>query len=383
MLSRLKLKKTLLAMSVFALFCGVVTPAFAINYCTSDECKKAQSRETELNKKATEATEVADTLEAKIAELNSEIAELEASIATNEAIAKDLTEQIEATEAKLNSDQEALAEMLIDMHFSGNSEPIRILASASSISDLAKKQAREEVVKQEIAAVSAEVKELKAELETQRETIKELIAEQSSKRAEASSKRAEQIALEEKYRNNADAYAADAEKARLEKEKLIADEIAKYNSGGTVVAFGTDTYPYAYRCPADNLKFAAYGGYGCQCTSYAGWKAYERWGVVVSGWGNAKYWGWYTGSDGRLYPRSSIAGHTVNTTPAVNTVAVTSGGAYGHVMWVESVNSDGTINLTEYNNSGSVINYPKGTKGAFGSRMNVSTSGMRFIHFDY
>lgn len=43
----------------------------------------------------------------------------------------------------------------------------------------------------------------------------------------------------------------------------------------------------------------------------------------------------------------------MNDTPAPHTIAYSTSGIYGHVMWVESINANGTINLTEYNNSAS------------------------------
>ena len=48
-------------------------------------------------------------------------------------------------------------------------------------------------------------------------------------------------------------------------------------------------------------------------------------------------------------------------------------------MWVEGVNADGTINLSEYNNYGSSLSH---LPGDYGYRTGVSTYGLVFIHFD-
>jgi surface antigen len=65
------------------------------------------------------------------------------------------------------------------------------------------------------------------------------------------------------------------------------------------------------------------------------------------------------------------AGIAVDTTPRAGDVAIWDIGAFGHAMYVESVNKDGTINISQYN-----ADY----YGHF-SYATVSTSGLQFIHF--
>ena len=111
------------------------------------------------------------------------------------------------------------------------------------------------------------------------------------------------------------------------------------------------------------------GGYVCQCTSYAGWKAYEYYGVVINSWGNAK-----TRGSGAV-----ASGYKVSSTPAAHTVGYSTAGVYGHVVWIESVNNNGTVNLTEYNNASSS---KSGLPGDFGARYNVNPNIYRYIHLD-
>ena len=66
------------------------------------------------------------------------------------------------------------------------------------------------------------------------------------------------------------------------------------------------------------------------------------------------------------------SGIWVDNTPAANTVAVSGYGGYGHVMWVESVNPDGTLNISEYNW------YPY----AFSTGVVTNPSGLSYIHLD-
>ena len=125
----------------------------------SAACREAVEKEQEANRRAAAASSSANLFQMKVNELSVEIASSEAEIAQTEAEIKELKKQIYETEMKLEEQQEALAELLINMHFDGDSEPIKILAGSSSISDLAEKAARVEVVKQQISVSAAAVRD--------------------------------------------------------------------------------------------------------------------------------------------------------------------------------------------------------------------------------
>ena len=73
-----------------------------------------------------------------------------------------------------------------------------------------------------------------------------------------------------------------------------------------------------------------------QCTYYA----FDRsGGKVGSTWGNANNWD----------NAAAAAGYTVNNSPAAGAIMQTSQGAYGHVAYVEGVNSNGSIRVSEMN----------------------------------
>lgn len=76
-----------------------------------------------------------------------------------------------------------------------------------------------------------------------------------------------------------------------------------------------------------------------QCTYYA----YEKsGGKIGSTWGNANNWANAAAADG----------YTVNNTPKQGSIMQTSQGAYGHVAYVENVNSDGSVKVSEMNYNG-------------------------------
>ncbi len=86
------------------------------------------------------------------------------------------------------------------------------------------------------------------------------------------------------------------------------------------------------------------GPYGTNCTWYAWKMAYEKAGVTLPGWGNAKEW----------YNDAKNAGYSVGTTPKANSIVVWGGmTSYGHVGYVEKV-SGNTIYV--WDSAGQCIN---------------------------
>lgn len=336
--------------------------------CVTQACREAADAADAAERNAADAAANAQTLEGEVARLNAEIASLEADIVANQAIADDLSAQITENEQKLELQQAALAKLLVNMHFEEEPDAIILLAGSNSLGDYAEKQSRQSTAKSQIAASAEAVRELKENLEGQKASVDALIASAEASRIEANNKRAEQSTLIERYKDNAEAYEHDAASARETMQREIAAEIARYNSSGTV-GEGYNSYPYADRCPQDNVGYIVVGGYVCQCTSYAGWKAQEFWGVYISSWGDARSWG----------ASATRAGYVVDSNPTPHSIAYSTSGIYGHVMWVESINANGTINLTEYNNPSSS---KSGLPGDFGARYNVNPAAYNYIHFD-
>jgi surface antigen len=97
------------------------------------------------------------------------------------------------------------------------------------------------------------------------------------------------------------------------------------------------------------------------------WYAYERrmqlGRPVGSFWGNAATWSMY----------ARAAGYPVNNTPKAGAV-MQNGGGYGHVAIVESVNSDGSITISEMNYAGNFNRVTSRTVSA------GAAAGFTYIH---
>lgn len=314
---------------------------------SSPECVAAAEKEAEANKAAAQATSSANAYQIKVSESAAQIASKEAEIAETQADIESLQKKIEKTKAKIADDREALAELLVNMHFETDAEPIKILAGATSISDLAEKAARDQVAREQINTQANKIKEAKAALESDKAKVESKLSQQKQAREDLVVKRKEREQLVEKYQNDAEAYEAVAAAAREEKRAAEQAWQAAHQStlGGLAYYSGDNTYPWQGDCPDKQDYYTTYidgkavGGYVCECVSYTGWKVYEYYGVYLA-WGNAYSWDDY----------ARAAGYRVDNSPAAGTVGQVDGYPYGHVFWVESVNGDGSINITEYNN---------------------------------
>ncbi|MBR3236543.1 CHAP domain-containing protein [Candidatus Saccharibacteria bacterium] len=347
------------------------------------ECEEAKKKMQDNQKAAKNYADKADSIGEIIQQLNTEISDITKTIASNEVRIKTLNRKIAEAEEKLGEEQSALAELLVKMHFESDAEPIRILAGATSISDLAEKAAREEVVKQEIAAASDRVKAAKAELDKEKAEVEATLRENESSREVLASKKADQKELKATYEKNAD----DAEAIAAYWEKQV--QAMAWTPPSNTSGYGSrwqgvgNSYPYQNVCNSDyayvgsNIKYP-YGGLICQCTDYASYKAKAEWGVTNT-WGGHAYA--YGNGAGKKVPKNGATTY-VDYSPAPKTIAIwpaTAQSPYGHVAWVESVNSNGSINVTEYN-----VNWPSigcYTKD-FCSRNGVGSAGVRFLHFE-
>lgn len=347
----------------------------------SAECMAAVEEERNAQSNAAAAASSANLFQAKVSELNAQIANAEREIASTAARVEDLRVQIAETEEKLELEQLALVSMLVNMHFEGDAEPITILAGSSSISDLAEKQARSEVVKQQISLTASKVKKAKLQLEADKAEVEELLAAQEAAKVGLEATRSEQQALVVKYQNDVAAYEAVAA-AALEAQRAAeqAEKEAHPERYGGSAYTGYNTYPWQADCPGKQDYYGTQingvyvGGYVCECVSYVGWKAYEAFGEYLA-WGHANSWD----DVARAY------GYRVDHVPEPDSIGQIDDSLYGHVWWVESVNADGSVNVTEYNNAYATFLYSGVYQyGDFGSRTisAAAAATYNYIHFD-
>ena len=120
-------------------------------------------------------------------------------------------------------------------------------------------------------------------------------------------------------------------------------------------------YPDALcKAPLDSVV-DQWGMYNRECVSYTAFRVAESGRTMPYGFGDANKW-----------PDAARAhGIAVDMTPRVGDVAILPDGEHGHSMYVESINADGTLTVSQYN---------KSKLGTY-TEERVSTDGLIFIHF--
>lgn len=110
----------------------------------------------------------------------------------------------------------------------------------------------------------------------------------------------------------------------------------------TSSSYSSRDYASSYTTTTTSTRSVSRGGSSAnlytvgQCTYYA----FDRvGGTIGSTWGNASNWA----------SAAAAAGYTVNNRPSAGAILQTTQGAFGHVAYVESVGSDGSIRVSEMN----------------------------------
>ena len=330
---------------------GVLSPSereVSANYlCVSAKCKAAEAAEAKARQDQANAKSEKNGYQAEVIRINAEIATIQAEIKRNEEEIKELGIRIDNTQKKIDRLMESLKNTIVKLYLSSNVSEFEILASADSVADFTTKSASQGAVQGKVKQLATEAKNAKLELENQKVEVETRKADNESRRAVADARRAEQQAFVDKWKNRESEYSklADENAAIVAEESRKQYEYNLANFIGNGSADGLNTYTHAYMCPGTQAWAIpnAWGkGYVCQCTSYAGWKAFE-----YAGYGQASYhtaWG----NGGQWAYSAAARGLPVGSEPRAHSIGVSQAGYYGHVFWVEAV-SNGIVYISEYN----------------------------------
>ncbi len=305
------------------------------------------------NSQASELAGKRQTLENELAKLNNQKAQIQAQIDLYAAKAKKLASQIKKSELEISQNKDALGSIMTDIALDEDISTIEMLASSKNISDFLDKQTYQATVQQNLTDTITRINDLKKKLEKQKKSVDRILAEQKLARDALAEKEAAKNQLIAKTRGEESAFQklsakAEAQQLELQKQQQAAIEAAIRAAGGGGASFlagdpNHGGYPWESGCYVDANAYSNTTdplGYGCrQCVSYTAWKVGQRTGNFPRYWGNANMW-----------PGSARAsGYSTGSTPRANSVGVISAGYYGHTVWVNSVNGDGTVNISQYN----------------------------------
>jgi peptidoglycan hydrolase CwlO-like protein len=305
---------------------------------------------TDLSAQATSYQDAIKRLEGEIVMLNGKIAD-------NQAKQASLQEQIRLKQLELEKQKGYLGDILKNMYVKEQITTIEMLATSKDLSAFIDAETYRTSVQNNIQKTLAEITRLQRQLSEQKIQVDQLLAEQRTQQAQLEGVRAEQsrlLALNQAEQAAFNARTAAnqnkideliAEQARLNSPNIVA-ELYFLRFPGRPGAFNPNAYPYKNGAfsmrdgPCMDGDGPDQWGY-CyrQCVSYAAWAVEASGRSAPRYYGDAKSWvlaAW----------RDRIPVYTSN--PQPGDVAISTGGNWGHAMYVEKVNGN-QIYVSQYN----------------------------------
>ena len=328
-----------------------------------------------------ELTTEAESYQDAINKLEGQINSLQQAIVANQQASAKLEKEIKAKEAELIHQREVLGESIKAMYLEGQISTLEILAASRDISDFVNKEVARNAVQNRIKTLVDEITQLKLELEQQQRELQARIRDQKNQQAELNAAQAEQAELLSYTEDQRSSFNAKINKNKNRISDLYRQQALENirRFGGSGGQIGGGGYPWGYaKCKwtgkvdgwCSNYDWAvggsvnnwSTGGYGYRnCTDWTAWRVKTTGRYVPSGLGNAKQWD----------DRAPSYGFTVSSTPKEGSVAISNYGYYGHTMYVEAVNDDGTITVSDYNRAGT---------GKYDINV-INPSGLQFVYF--
>ncbi len=375
--------------------------ALPINYFSNkvfarDYSAEIAAKEAEISAYQLEAARLAgqaNTLAIALAGITNEKNQLQAQIDVSQSKYDQLVAQIADTERKIVDTKSALGETIADLYVDSEVTPIEMLFGSKNISDYMDKQEYRSSVRNELTATISKIKELKASLDAQKVDAENVLNDQKNQRTVLAQKEAEQQNLIAQTNGQEQAYQSLSQAAMLEKRQLEIEQQAALAAllGGYNVSPG-DPNKGGYPSEYDNVPYwggpdangwywevevpDAWGMYARQCVSYVAWKVHQSYLMGTSD-RDMPYWGGH--GNANQWPDNAWADDIpVSTSPSKNTVGVSMRGNWGHVVWVESVNSNGTINISQYNYCNSDCGNGGTGRGLYSEMYNVSPDAFSY-----
>ncbi len=347
---------------------GLASHVLARDY--NAEIQAKQQEADNYNSEASRLGEMADSLQAELDKINGQISAIQAQISDSQKKINSLNDQIKKNEELIKHNRKAMGRILADLYVDDQISPLEMLASSKNISDYIDKQEQRNSLKTSLNDKIKEIKSLQKKLEENKKSVENTLRDQELQRNAMAAKQSEKAKLITDTKNDQNNYAALAQKRNSEVAKLREEQLKENKKRLTVGAgsVGTGGYPSAWANAPLDAYVDPWGLYTRECVSYVAWKIAStgRYVPHFGGAGNANEW------------QSTAARHGISSgsTPKAGAAAVMNIGYYGHVMYVESVNGDGTITISDYNRGWDGLYRGPDDRGS-----RISASGLTYIYF--
>ena len=350
--SRLVARRTqvgLLVTSSFILTVGAMLPAWqqvAVADQYQDQINALQSDTSTKQAVLSDLQSQAASYSDAITKLQSQISGLEASIAANQKLQAELQQQIAEAQAEIDQQRKILASDVKAMYVDGTPSSIELLATSKNLSDFVDKQEYRTRVQNKLQDTLKKIAELQKKLQVQKAKVETLIKDLQTQQTQLDADRAQQQGLLNYNESQQADYNAQIKSNNTKVAQLRAQQAAanrRLSSTGGVVAGDSSHggYPAYLNNAAQDSLVDPWGMYNRECVSYTAWKVYQTYKYMP-------YWGG-VGNANQWPGNATRAGIATSHTPRAQSVAIWNVGYYGHAMWVESVNGDGTIWVSQYN----------------------------------
>lgn len=345
------------------------------------QIQAAQQEASANDAQAAEIGRMADTLQAELDQIEAQKSAIVEQIHQSETRRDKFASDIKESEGKIAENKTALGNTITDMYVDSGTSTLEMIASSKTIGDFVDKQAQQTSVQNKLDDTIDKITELKKQLEVQKQSVERELINQEAQRKQLADKEAEKAAIVAETRGQEDAYRQKASAKNAEVDRLRAAQAEENRRAAAAAAAaaarsgggwsgsipagtpGGGGYPGVWANAPLDAYVDPWGLYTRECVSYAAWKVASTGRFVphFGGAGNARQW------------PSTVAAYGIQSgsAPRAGSVAMWPIGYYGHVMYVESVNGDGTITVSDYNLEWDGL-YRKYTRSA---------AGLTYIYF--
>lgn len=339
-------------------------PANAATVSELRQQREALEQQIQANRQTlSQLASQADTYQRKIAQLNVDIENANAEIEATALRITELEQQLDATQKELDRQKGLLKDALRELYKQTGSSPVELLLASDSFGDYINDQEYLERLKTGIQNSTEKVIALKAQLEEQKTEQQQLKLKQEENRNALNGKQQEQQQLLDATRGDEARYKQYTEDLKRQQAAVNAELASRLRAFNINTGDGRGGYPDKWALAPQDSMLDDWGMYNRECVSYT---AFRVWADGK----NMPYWGGH--GNANQWPASARAeGFRVDSTPERGAVAISMAGYYGHAMYIEHVNGDGTIYVSQYNFT---------LNGTY-SEMTIYTSGLLFIHF--
>jgi peptidoglycan hydrolase CwlO-like protein len=366
-----KLIAAVLVSAVFLVgLVAVANPAKADQFQDQINALNSQisKNQAAVNAKKTEANNLAN----KLAVIQGEINIAQQALNLTSLQIKQTQSEIDQANRDLDRQKAILKDNLRLVYKQGEVSPLELIASSKNLSDFVAQSQYLNAIKNKINSNLKKIDQLKQDLNRKQGELNTVALQQKAQVDDIAAQKAEQQRILAATQGEQSKYQAYISQDSQRVKELKAQQAAAIMATQSNVSYGgSGGYPYAgvsYPCWSGLSCADPWGMFKRECVSYTAWK-------VASTGRRMPYWGGV--GHAYMWPGNAIsAGIPVDSSPRAGDVAIrpkltSNPWDVGHAMYVDRVNPNGTIRVSQYN---------AGLDGRY-SEADISPSGLSFIHF--